>query len=212
MRAVYQRVDAALAQGVHQTLDWHHETARARDVIEQHELGARRDQARNHLSSDAETRGFITLQEHAVAAGIANNVFERNNATVGVVIRFPFFSPSQRAHAEAADAEAVRANKEVESTKNQVSQQTLKLRHSVEQLQAAQEVSELEYEIAQSNVEAMQIKIKSGTATLNEGDQVRADLSAKYNALQDANFELTRARIALLRATGELQSWVDQSK
>lgn len=141
-----------------------------------------------------------------------NNVFERNNATVGVVIRFPFFSPSQRAHAEAADAEAVRANKEVESTKNQVSQQTLKLRRSVEQLQAAQEVSELEYEIAQSNVQAMQIKIKSGTATLNEGDQSRADLSAKYNALQDANFELVRARIGLLRATGGLQSWVDQSK
>ena len=141
-----------------------------------------------------------------------NNVFERNNATVGVVIRFPFFSPSQRAHAQAADAEAVRANKEVESTKNQVSQQTLKLRRSVEQLQAAQEVSELEYEIAQSNVEAMQIKIKSGTATLNEGDQARGDLSAKYNALKDANFELVRARIGLLRATGELQSWVDQGK
>jgi outer membrane protein TolC len=141
-----------------------------------------------------------------------NNVFERNNATVGVVIRFPFFSPSQRAHAEAADAAAVRANKEAESTKNQVSQQTLKLRRSVEQLQAAQEVSELEYEIAQSNVEAMQIKIKSGTATLNEGDQARADLSAKYNALQDANFELVRARVSLLRATGELQTWVDQGK
>jgi outer membrane protein TolC len=100
----------------------------------------------------------------------------------------------------------------VESTKNQVSQQTLKLRRSVEQLQAAQEVSELEYEIAQSNVEAMQIKIKSGTATLNEGDQARADSSAKYNALQDANFELVRARVELLRITGELQSWVDQGK
>lgn len=141
-----------------------------------------------------------------------NNVFERNNATVGVVIRFPFFSPSQKAHAEAADAEALRATKEVESTKNQVSQQTLKLRRSVEQLQAAREVSELEYEIAQSNVEAMQIKIRSGTATLNEGDQARADLSAKYNALQDANFELVRARVGLLRATGELQSWLDQGK
>jgi outer membrane protein len=141
-----------------------------------------------------------------------NNVFERNNATVGVVIRFPFFSPSQRAHAEAADAEALRASKEVDSTKNQVSQQTLKLRRSVEQLQAAQEVSELEYEIAQSNLETMQIKIRSGTATLNEGDQVRADLSAKYNALQDASFELVRARVGLLRATGELQSWVDQGK
>jgi outer membrane protein TolC len=141
-----------------------------------------------------------------------NNVFERNNATVGVVIRFPFLNPSQRAHAQAADASAIRADKEVQATKDQVSQQTLKLRRSVEQLQAAQQVSELEYEIAQSNVQSMDIKIKSGTATLNEGDQARSDLSEKYNALQDANFELLRARVGLLRETGELQSWVDQGK
>ena len=141
-----------------------------------------------------------------------NNVFERNNATVGVVIRFPFFNPSQHAHAQVADAEAIRANKEVEATKNQVSQQELKLRRSVEQLQAAQQVSELEYEIAQSNVEAVDIRIKSGTTTVNEGEQARAELYAKYNALQDANFELLRARVNLLRMTGELESWVDQAK
>lgn len=140
------------------------------------------------------------------------NVFQRNNATVGVVLRFPFFNPSQRAHAEAADADAIRAKNEVQSTKDQVSQQTLKLRRSVEQQQAAQKVSQLEYEIAQSNVEAVDIKIKSGTATVNEEAQARAELSEKYNALQDSNFDLLRARISLLRMTGELESWVDQGK
>lgn len=138
--------------------------------------------------------------------------FEQNNASVGVVLRFPFLNFSQHAHAEAADAEALRAKKDVESTKNQVSQQTLKLQHSVEQLQAAQKVSELEYEIAQSNVDALQIRMNSGTATVEDGAQARAELSEKYNALQDADFELLRARIGLLRGTGELQSWVDQGK
>jgi outer membrane protein TolC len=140
------------------------------------------------------------------------NQFERNNATVGVVIRFPFFNSSQHAHAEAADAEALRAKKEAESTKDQLSQQTLKLRRSVEQLQAAQKVSELEYELAQSDVDAVQIRMNSGTATINEGANARAQLSEKYNALQDANFELLRGRVGLMRATGELDSWVDQSK
>ncbi|HKW18932.1 MAG TPA: TolC family protein [Terriglobales bacterium] len=138
--------------------------------------------------------------------------FQRNNATVGVVIRFPFLNPTQHAHAEAADAEAIHAKKEVESTRNQVSQQTLKLRHSVEQLKVAQKVSELEYEIAQSNVDAVQIKMNSGNATIDEGALARADLSEKYNALQDSNFELLRARVSLMRAMGELQSWVDQGK
>ena len=138
--------------------------------------------------------------------------FQQNNASVGVVLRLPLFNFSQRAHAQAADAEAIRAKKEVESTKNQVSQQTMKLQRSVEQLQAAQKVSELEYEIAQSNVEAVQIKMNSGTATVDEGAQARAELSEKYNVLQDSNFELLRGRISLLRATGALQSWVDQGK
>ena len=94
--------------------------------------------------------------------------FERNNATVGVVIRFPFLNFSQRAHAQAADAEATRATKEVESTKNQISQELLKLQRSVEQLQAAQDVSQLEYELAQSNVNAVEIRMSSGTAGMHD--------------------------------------------
>ena len=163
-------------------------------------------------SADFATQYAVLAKFNNWTQFFPNNVFQRNNATVGVVIRFPFFNPSQRAHAQAADAEAIRANKEVDATKNQVSQQTLKLRRSVEQLRAAQEVSELEYEIAQSNVETMDIRIKSGTSTINEGDQARVDLFEKYNALQDANFQLIRARVGLLRATGELESWVDQGK
>lgn len=135
--------------------------------------------------------------------------FQRNNASVGVVIRFPFFNASQHAHAEAVDAEALRAKKEVESTKHQVSQQVLKLQHSVEELHAAQAVSELEYEIAKSNVDAIEIRMKSGTATIHDDADARTDMYEKYNSLQDANFELLKAQVGLLRATGDLENWVE---
>jgi outer membrane protein TolC len=138
--------------------------------------------------------------------------FERNNATVGVVIRFPFLNYSQRAHAQAADAEAIRATKDVQSAKDQVSQQTLKLQRSVEQLTAAQEVSELEYELAQSSVEAVEVRMNSGMASVHDAADARTQMFEKYNALEDANFELLRARISLLRATGELESWVQNGR
>jgi outer membrane protein TolC len=138
--------------------------------------------------------------------------FQRNNASIGVVIRFPFFSASQHAHAQAADADALRARKDLEATKNQVSQETLKLQHSVEQLAAAQEVSELEYEIAKSDVNVVDIRINSGGATVHDAANARTQASDKYNALQDANFQLLRARIALMRLKGELESWAEQSK
>ncbi len=138
--------------------------------------------------------------------------FERNNATVGVVIRFPFLNFAQKAHAQAADAEAIHANKEVEVAKNQVSQETLKLQRAVQQLTAAQEVSELEYELAKSDVDAVDIKMNAGTASIHDAANARMEMTEKYSALQDADFQLTRAKIGLLRATGELEAWAEGTK
>lgn len=47
--------------------------------------------------------------------------FERHNASVGVVLRFPFFSLAQKARAEAADAEAVKARAETKAARERVS-------------------------------------------------------------------------------------------
>ena len=134
--------------------------------------------------------------------------FQSNNATVGVEIRFPFLNPSQHAHAQAADAAALHARKEAEATRNQVSEQTLKLQRSVEQLAAAQQVVDLQYQIAKSNLDAIQVRVDAGSATLHDLDDARNQANEQYDALQDTNFELQRARISLLRATGELEAWV----
>ena len=134
--------------------------------------------------------------------------FQRHNATLGVAIRFPFLSASQRARAQSADAEALRARKQAEGAKNQVSEETLRLQRSVEQLAAAQQVADLEYQVAQSNLEATQVRVDAGTATVHDAEDARNQADERFNALQDANFQLERARIILLRATGELETWV----
>jgi outer membrane protein TolC len=138
--------------------------------------------------------------------------FERNNATVGVAIRFPFLNFSQRAHAQVADADALRAKNDVQSAHSQLSEQARKLQHSVEQLSAAQEVADLEFRLAQSNIESVNIRMNSGGANIHDAADARTEASEKYNALQNTSFELLRARIGLLRASGELESWVQQGK
>jgi len=138
--------------------------------------------------------------------------FQSNNASIGVVIRFPFFNRSQHARAQAADAEALRAKKDLETSRNQVSEQTLKLQRSVQQLAAAQEVADLEYAIAKSDLDAAEIRVDAGTATLHEEEDARTQANERYNAVQDADFQLERARIALLRSTGDLSSWVGVGK
>ncbi len=138
--------------------------------------------------------------------------FQRHNATLGVSIRFPFFNPSQHARAQAADALAIHAKADATAAKNRVSDQTLRMQRSVQQLTAAQEVASLEYQIAQSNVEALQVRVDAGTASLHDMDDARNQSNERYHALQSANFELQRAKIDLLRATGELEDWVGVPK
>jgi outer membrane protein TolC len=133
--------------------------------------------------------------------------FERNNATVGVVIRFPFLNPIQHEHAKVADAEALKAAREAEAAKNQVSEETLRLQRSVRELEAAREVARLEYEVAKGNLDATQIRIDSGTGAIRDLEDARTQTNVRFGALQDANFELQKAQITLMRATGELEAW-----
>jgi outer membrane protein TolC len=136
--------------------------------------------------------------------------FQPNNATLGVSIRLPIFNSSQRARAQAADAEAVKAKAQAAATRNQVSEDTLKLQRAVQQLAAAREVADLEYQVAQSGVEASQTRVDAGTGTLHELADTRTQANERFLASQDAGFEYQRARLALLRATGELEKWALQ--
>jgi outer membrane protein TolC len=135
--------------------------------------------------------------------------YQANNATLGVSIQFPFFSSVQHQKAAEADADAIRAKRAAEATHNQVSEETLKLQRSVRQLQAAQEVAELESEVAQSNLDATQTRTDAGTATIKDLGEARAQADDRYLVLQDTNFELQRAQIGLLRSIGELEKWVN---
>ncbi|HYG97933.1 MAG TPA: TolC family protein [Terriglobales bacterium] len=135
------------------------------------------------------------------------NRFERHNATVGVVIRFPFLNSVQGAHAEAADAEALRAQAEAQAARNQVSSDTLKLQRSIQQLAAARDVARLEWELAQGNLETLSAKMETGSVTLREEENARIDVSDKYATYLDTAFEYDKARLQLMSATGELRDW-----
>jgi outer membrane protein TolC len=160
---------------------------------------------------------FNNFQEYEIPAkpcpisGIevlcVDDSFRQNNATIGLSIRFPFLNLSQRARAQAADADALKASKQAEAAKNQISEEALRLQRSVTQMQAARDVAQLEYEIAQKTLTAVQTRLDAGTATLHDLDDARSQASERFIALQDVTFELERSQLGLLRSTGELEKW-----
>ncbi len=133
--------------------------------------------------------------------------FQRDNATIGFAFRIPMFNASQRARAEAAEADALKAKKQAEAARNQVAEETLKLQRAAEQLEAAREVAQLEYQLAQSGLEAAQTRIDAKTGTLHELADARVQAAERFLLFQDADFEYQRVRMTLLRATGELEKW-----
>jgi len=150
--------------------------------------------------------------QYAVLAKFNNydqffKTFERHNLSIGTVIRFPFFNAAQRAAASAAKFDAVKAREEAKKVKEQVSSETLKLQRSVQQASAAREVAQLEHQLAQADIDAVQAKLVSGEATLKDEQNARVTEHQRYTAYLSSSFELDKAQVQLLRETGDLESW-----
>ncbi|MFZ3265092.1 MAG: TolC family protein [Terriglobales bacterium] len=157
------------------------------------------------LDFSAQYARFSTFNHYAEF--LPRGTFQADNATIGVAIRIPLFNASQHARAEAADFEALKARKQAEAARNQVSEATLKLERAVEQLEAARDVAQLEYQLALSGLEAAQTRITAKTGTYHEVADARVQTDERYLQYQDADFEYQRARMNLLRATGDLEKW-----
>lgn len=133
--------------------------------------------------------------------------FQTQNVTFGLVFRFPFFDRSQRARAAAADAEALRARKEVELTKNKAALDSVQLRHNVDQLLAARRVADLQYKLAENALDAARERMEAQIATLRELQNAAIDSAERTLERINADFEVQRAEVQLLRIRNELESW-----
>ncbi len=152
------------------------------------------------------------VAQYAVLARYNNydqffNKFQRNNLTLGAAIRIPFFNPSQHAAAAAAAADAVKAKKEAQQVKDQVSAETLKLQRSVRDFAEARDVSKLEHQLAVSDIETAHAKIEAGNATLKDEQSAKITAQQRYAAYLDSNFQVDKAEVQLLRQIGELENW-----
>lgn len=135
------------------------------------------------------------------------NKFQRHNLTIGAAIRIPFLNPSQHAAADAAAADAVKAKKEAQNVKDQVSAETLKLQRSVRELAEVRDISRMEHQLAESDIETAHARIESGAATLKDEQSAKIVSQQRYAAYLDSSFQVDKAQIQLLRQVGGLETW-----
>lgn len=144
-----------------------------------------------------------------------------NNFSSGFSIQVPIFDMGHRAKARESAADALRATVEAEQADRQSDLQVAELTSSLRELQAQQEVADLKQQIAADQLKTVRTELESGNgagaspgapAQLSPKSEQLAQIDErqKYTDSLDADLELAKARLNLLRALGHMQDWLNE--
>jgi outer membrane protein TolC len=141
--------------------------------------------------------------------------FQQNNAAVGVQITIPLYDMAHRAKARESAADAAHAQHEADAIRDQFFDSRLRARHTATELSTRAEIASLDQQLARQQLDVLLIQLKAGTGNLSgpqmspkDEQTVRITEREKFVAVLNANFEAQQAEIGLLRAAGELETWI----
>jgi outer membrane protein TolC len=147
--------------------------------------------------------------------------FTPNNVSFGLQISLPFFDFAVRAKAKVSAAEALRSKVEAEQAQQQNDIEISQLTASLRELDAEAEVASLKQQISAEQLKSVLAQLEVGNgATGTPGaprqlsptaeQQARIDERQKYLDALDSGFDLSKARLNLLRALGHMQDWLNE--
>jgi outer membrane protein TolC len=141
--------------------------------------------------------------------------FQHNNAGIGIQIQLPIFDMAHRAKARESAADAAHAEHEADMARDQFLEGRLKIQHSTAELAARAEVATLDQQLAQQQLDALLVQLRSGTGNSSAPQMTPKDEQTsriaereKFLTVLDANFQMREAEIHLMRQTGELEGWL----
>jgi len=142
--------------------------------------------------------------------------FVPNNIGIGIQATWPIFDRSKHDKAEESAAIATRDRQQAELAKIQNDEGNLALWHSLRELQAQAQVADLQQQLAQDTLTATVTQMNQGgtngqPVTPQQADQYRVEVRTRYVGLQDAQFNVTRVKLDLLSAMGDLEDWAKES-
>jgi outer membrane protein TolC len=144
-----------------------------------------------------------------------------NNFSSGFSIRVPLFDWGARDKAKQSAAEALRAKVEAEQAEKQNDAQIANLNGTLRELDAQAEVAGLKKQISDEQLKTVQTQLELGNGggsgpgapaqlTPKAEQQVHIDERQNYQESLDADLNLSRARLGLLRALGHMQDWLNE--
>ena len=150
----------------------------------------------------------------------APNTFTPNNVSFGFQVSIPFFDFLLRAKAKVSSAEALRAKVEAEQAQRQNDVQIATLTGNLRELDAQAEIATLKQQIAGEQLKAVLSQVEFGNGagpgpgatpqvTPKAEQLARIDERQKIEDALEAGFDLSKARLGLLRALGHMDDWLN---
>jgi outer membrane protein TolC len=139
----------------------------------------------------------------------------QNAVDVYVALIIPLYDRKHQDEANEAKAEATRAFFESEVQRQQFLEGRKKLRRSATELEKRSKLAELDEDISQEQLKAVlaQLSADSGSTSgqqMTPVDEQNARLKAGQQTIDllNAQFQLSQAKVNLLRQTGQLENWL----
>ncbi len=146
-----------------------------------------------------------------------NHKLQANNFSVGVQISVPLYDPVRAARARESAADAVHANLQAEQGRETADEQVIQLERSLPTLRAQARIADLQEQLAGQQLGAVLLQLASpptapNAAPLTPADEMQARIEerARFADALEVRFTLLKAQLSLLRATGELEPWINR--
>lgn len=142
-----------------------------------------------------------------------------NNFSSGINVQVPLFDMAHLGKSHGSAADALRARAEAEQAERQNDLQIATLSGTIRQLDAYAEVANLKQQVSAEQLKTVlsQLEFGNGASSTSQmapkSEQLaRIDENQKALDALDASFNLTKARMGLLRALGHISDWLDELK
>ena len=133
------------------------------------------------------------------------NRFQRHNGQVGIALSVPLYAGSGvGARVAQARLEAQEAQARLEASRSAVEIESVKIFEGVRRLEGGLTVARLELEYARETLDVMLARFEEGRVALDEVERARAREAQAWEGFYDASYALRKAKLNLLRRTGEL--------
>jgi outer membrane protein TolC len=131
--------------------------------------------------------------------------FRRHNGQLGVSFQLPLFAGRQIASRVAqAETEIAQTNLRLAAARSAAALETRRLFRAVRQAEAGRDLARLELDFARENLSVMLARFDEGRVSLQAVEEARGEEFRRWEAYYDTQTAAEKARLNLLRQTGEL--------